>query len=131
MGLENRKRKKIRKVDKEEKRSNDKSHQLPQGVKQGSVSKRTSKSIRQPRDFVSDLKSYLQAWKLRDSHDWKFNKVLQTWALQNCFEKHKIDSKLFKELLPYIMSIQGAAMERLMVISTYINFKDSIRLTIQ
>lgn len=71
------------------------------------------------RDFTQDLKTYLCAWKKsRDSEgttpgEWKFNKILQTWALDNCFDKKKIDGPLFKELLPYIITIKGGALDRM------------------
>ena len=42
-----------------------------------------------PRDFNTDLREYLVEWKDRESShsSWKFNKNLQTWALDNCFCK--------------------------------------------
>jgi hypothetical protein len=46
---------------------------------------------------------------------WKFNKILQTWALDNCFDKKKIDVSLFKALMPYLLSIKGKAVERLLL----------------
>ena len=47
-------------------------------------------------------------------NEWKFSKVLQTWALANCLDKSKIDSSLFKELCPYIQTVQGGAANRLL-----------------
>jgi hypothetical protein len=38
---------------------------------------------------------------------WKFNKVLQAWALSNAFDENKIDADLFKQLCPYLESVQG------------------------
>ncbi len=39
--------------------------------------------------------------------------MLQAWGLENCFDKDKIDAKLFKELIPYILTVKGAALDRL------------------
>lgn len=67
-------------------------------------------------DFVQELTDYLSAWESRHvSTQWKFSKIIQTWALENCFDKRKIDSKLFKHLLPYLITVQGVAVERLRV----------------
>jgi hypothetical protein len=70
-------------------------------------------------DFENELRDYLAKWTARqlggDDEGWKFNKVVQTWALDNCFDKKKIDSKLFKSLLPYIRTVKGAALNRLSV----------------
>ena len=65
------------------------------------------------RDFTVDLVEYLSTWSNRENGMWKFNKTLQIWALEHCFDETKIDASLFKELLPYLASIQGAALERL------------------
>lgn len=66
------------------------------------------------RDYSNDLKEYLSMWRVREeTGQWKFNKVLQAWALDNCFEKDKIDAALFKELIPYILTVKGAALDRL------------------
>jgi WKF domain len=65
------------------------------------------------RDFSTDLLEYLSGWKNRESSPWKFNKTLQIWALEHCFDESKIDATLFKELLPYLASIQGGALDRL------------------
>ena len=62
------------------------------------------------RDFSGDLEEYLNGWEQRSVNSWKFNKVLQAWALNNAFEKDKIESKLFKLLCPYIESVQGLTM---------------------
>eukprot|EP01031_Cornospumella_fuschlensis_P030268 gene30268-36577_t len=67
------------------------------------------------RDFSSDLKDYLKAWKKRESGDsqWKFNKVLQVWAISNCLNDKKIDDPLLKRLIPYLQSVQGGARDRM------------------
>lgn len=81
---------------------------------------------RHRRDFVSDLSDYLQAWDEnrrivasnssssdQENKKWKFNKVLQEWALQHCLDKQRISSDLFKHLTPYLLTIQGKAKDRL------------------
>ncbi|RYH18826.1 DUF2373 domain-containing protein [archaeon] len=67
------------------------------------------------RDFSSDLKDYLKAWKKRDisDSDWKFNKVLQVWAIAHCLNDKRIDDILLKRLIPYLQSVQGGARDRM------------------
>jgi hypothetical protein len=50
-----------------------------------------------------------------NSGQWKFNKILQTWALDNCFDKKKIDVTLFKVLMPYLLSIKVKNGYRIMI----------------
>ena len=78
--------------------------------------KAKSEPIQQPRrDFSTDLLSYISSWNYREtSGQWKFNKILQTWALDNCFEKQRVDAALFKALIPYLLSIKGSAVDRLL-----------------
>jgi len=65
------------------------------------------------RDFSTDLEAYCTQWaQARES--WRFNKVLQTWALEHCMDRARISKALFKTLLPYLASIQGGAKERLL-----------------
>lgn len=65
------------------------------------------------RDFSGDLETYLSSWYSRgEQGNWKFNKLIQNWALDNCFDVRKIDQDLFKQLLPYILTVQGGAIER-------------------
>jgi len=59
------------------------------------------------RDFSGDLKEYLEGWENKTTVTWKFNKVLQAWALSNTFDNSKIDAELFKQLCPYLVSVQG------------------------
>jgi WKF domain len=67
------------------------------------------------RDFASDLKNYLSQWAHKEEYGgWRFNKNLQVWALEHVFDDSKIDADLFKLLLPYLASIQGAAKDRLL-----------------
>jgi hypothetical protein len=65
------------------------------------------------RDFSADLQSYLTQWK-NDKESWKFNKVLQTWALIECLDGERISKNLFHDLIPYLCSIQGGARDRLL-----------------
>ena len=59
------------------------------------------------RDFSGDLQEYLAGWEQKATVSWKFNKVLQAWALSNAFDENKIDADLFKQLCPYLESVQG------------------------
>ena len=66
------------------------------------------------RDFSTDLHDYLEGWKDRDRFPWKFNKVLQSYSIDNCLDGERIDEDLFRSMLPYISSIIGVASERLL-----------------
>ena len=81
------------------------------------VSKIVKEIVVQPRrDFSTDLMGYISSWNYREtSGQWKFNKILQTWALDNCYDKKRIDATLFKSLIPYLLSIKGNAVDRLIV----------------
>ena len=74
-----------------------------------------AKKVDKTRDFPGDLEEYLEQWVDRETEGstWKFNKILQAWALDNCFNKKKVSSDLFKQLLPYLLSVQGGALDRL------------------
>lgn len=67
------------------------------------------------RDFSNDLEDYLQRWERREAEgsNWKFNKVLQAWAIANCTRDDKVPVKVFKKLLPYLNSVHGGARDRL------------------
>lgn len=66
------------------------------------------------RTFAGDLKIYLELWKEKErGSGWKFNKILQAWAVQNMLDEDKIDSALFKLLIPYVLTIKGGALTRL------------------
>jgi hypothetical protein len=77
--------------------------------------KKAGKKNDRTRDFSGDLETYLEEWEQReaDGAAWKFNKILQAWALDNCFYKKKVSSGLFKQLIPYLLTVQGGAMDRL------------------
>lgn len=65
------------------------------------------------RDFQSDLKVYLEAWKARESGSgWKFNKVLQSWAIMHALNRQLIDKELFKLLCPYLATVMGVQRDR-------------------
>lgn len=51
------------------------------------------------------------------SSTWKFNKVLQEWALKNWQFKESVPTSLFKKLLPYFDSIRGSGRDRLLEIA--------------
>lgn len=70
---------------------------------------------RAKRPFEQDLEIYLDNWEahMEGTGTWKFNKVLQTWAINNCLDKAEISTDLFKKLIPYLCTVQGGAKERL------------------
>ena len=71
--------------------------------------------VQQRRDFSTDLMGYISAWNYRETSGvWKFNKILQTWALDHCFDKKRIDANVFKALMPYLLSIKGNSVDRLL-----------------
>lgn len=74
------------------------------------------------RDFTTDLDNYIDDWissvnNQSGSSTWKFNKVLQEWALKNWQSKSSVPTTLFKKLLPYFDSIRGSARDRLLEIA--------------
>ena len=71
-------------------------------------------SKRKKRDFSNDLHEYLEEWTEREGGTWKFNKNLQTYALDNCLDIKRIDSPLFNKLVPYINSVVGISRNRLL-----------------
>lgn len=68
------------------------------------------------RDFSTDLFEYLQSWNNRNLSDdvWKFNKVLQNWSLDSCYDKGKVNTATFKLWLKYLPTIKGGALNRIM-----------------
>lgn len=65
------------------------------------------------RNFSTDLLMYLSTWASRSIIPWKFNKVLQNWALEHYSDSSKIDGAIFELLIPYLESVQGVARDRL------------------
>ena len=68
------------------------------------------------RNFEQDLEQYLLMWVRKcanEENEWKFNKVLQAWALDNWYNKKVLSGKTFKLLLPYTATVRGAALDRL------------------
>jgi hypothetical protein len=76
-------------------------------------SKKKGSTKTKSREFENDLLEYLSNWERKDTIPWKFNKVLQAWALANVFDKEKISSTAFKQLCPYLKTVQGGARTRL------------------
>lgn len=65
-------------------------------------------------DFPSDLEKYLDLWKRRDTGVWKFQKVIQSRAIEHCLDSNAINEELFDMLLPYLQTIQGGGRLRLL-----------------
>ena len=114
---------KFNKSDKNGKSPNDKT-KAPKADGTGTTPKKKAPKKRRPkkakkvdrtRDFPGDLEEYLEQWTDRETEGsaWKFNKILQAWALDHCFNKKKVSNDLFKQLLPYLLSVQGGALDRL------------------
>ena len=65
------------------------------------------------RDFSAALTEYLVLWKDRDNGSgWKFNKVLQSWAVTHILSKKHVDKDLFKLACPYMAKMVGVQRER-------------------
>jgi WKF domain len=120
--IKNKKIKKSKKDDGKHQKGNPKADDTAQNIDDENVDdeivevKPKSVPVVQPRrDFSTDLLGYISSWNYREtSGQWKFNKILQTWALDNCFDKQRIDAALFKALIPYLLSIKGSAVDRLL-----------------
>lgn len=82
------------------------------GGKMGEKEEKVEKEVK-VRDWSGDLMQYVTAWK-GDKTNWKFNKLLQTWALQKWWDKDAVDKNLFHALLPYLGSVMGGAREGLL-----------------
>lgn len=68
------------------------------------------------RNFGDDLAVYVAAWADKEqgsNNGWKFNKVLQSWALDHCLDDSKVNDELFPNLLEYLKSVRGIARDRL------------------
>lgn len=79
------------------------------------------------RDYSGDLREYLTDWKRRDKTQWKFSKVIQSWALLNCFSSDKVSDEIFDMLLPYISTVQGGARNRIIeVVTNIISIEDDL-----
>jgi hypothetical protein len=92
--------------------------------KKSSADESNEQTQQERRDFSADLLSYLQLWEAHSQGDtssgWKFNKVLQNWALENFSDKKKVSASLFDSLLPYLDSIVGGARDRVIEVITCI-----------
>jgi len=81
------------------------------------ISDRSVTVTSKKRDFSTDLFEYLRSWSNRDHSDevWKFNKVLQNWSLESCYDKGKVSTATFKLWLRYLPTIKGdGALNRIM-----------------
>ena len=56
--------------------------------------------------------TYLAEWTRRDEGVWKFNKTRQTYLLKFWPDRAKIPNDDFKQLLPYLLSLQGPGRQR-------------------
>ena len=85
---------------------------IPSSIDTSNLSTTTSNSNNYKK--INDLKEYLSNWENRKIIQWKFNKILQGWAISNLFNKEVIDSKVFKQLCLYLVTLQGNARVRLL-----------------
>eukprot|EP00639_Heterosigma_akashiwo_P036040 CAMPEP_0194743052 /NCGR_PEP_ID=MMETSP0296-20130528/100102_1 /TAXON_ID=39354 /ORGANISM="Heterosigma akashiwo, Strain CCMP2393" /LENGTH=194 /DNA_ID=CAMNT_0039655047 /DNA_START=112 /DNA_END=696 /DNA_ORIENTATION=+ len=72
----------------------------------------TAESKSSSRDIVNALE-YLQAWRLRESSRWKFNKNLQNTLLDNIYNVEDVTEKIFDYLLGYLEGMKGARREKI------------------
>ncbi|XP_037081437.1 uncharacterized protein C7orf50 homolog [Pollicipes pollicipes] len=56
--------------------------------------------------------AYVQQWK-EDKDNWKFQKLVQAWILQNLLDDTKISREDFPLVMEYAASVRGAARRRL------------------
>ena len=99
---------------------------INEGQTQSTKKKQTNMS-NNGRDYSGDLREYLNDWKRRDKTQWKFSKVIQSWALLNCFSNDKVSDELFEMLLPYISTVQGGARTRIIeVVTNIISTEDDL-----
>ena len=82
-------------------------------VDKAAETEKEEKKNEKQRDWSGDLMQYVTQWK-GDKSSWKFNKLLQTWALQKWWDKDSVDKNLFHALLPYLGSVMGGAREGLL-----------------
>ena len=69
---------------------------------------------RSDRNYVQELLEYVEAWERRDQGSgWKFNKVLQNWAIDNVFDRKIVKKDALKPLLRYLKTVQGSARQRI------------------
>ena len=79
----------------------------------GTKKSKKNKLLQIKKDLSQECEAYLHSWAFRLTEDWKFNKNLQNWLVENCFQIDIFDEKLFLLFSPYIESIRGAVIERL------------------
>jgi hypothetical protein len=86
--------------------------------KRESKKKKLVKAIPPPipstRNYIEDLEEYLSLWEEKENGSgWKFNKKIQTWAIENILDIDAIQKDVLKTLLMYLSGIQGSVRERL------------------
>ena len=67
------------------------------------------------RDYAADLEEYLNEWRDRSApgSEWKFNKKLQTYCIQNFLKASMVSDYLYIAMMPYLMSIEGKGLARI------------------
>lgn len=69
---------------------------------------------RSERNYEQELMEYVQSWERREEGSgWKFNKVLQNWAIDNVFDRSLIKKDSLKPTLRYLKSVEGSARQRI------------------
>ena len=69
---------------------------------------------RSDRNYVQEMLDYVEAWERREQESgWKFNKVLQNWAIDHVFDRKLIKKDALKPLLRYLKTVQGSARQRI------------------
>ena len=61
---------------------------------------------------ATGLMEYIKQWS-EDRPNWKYNKRMNLVALTTAFDASRCDKTTFRALLPYLVSVQGGARERL------------------
>lgn len=103
-------------VNKQKKSKSRLSKAKRKSAKKKQEKKEVAEIKRSDRNYSTELLEYIEAWKQRESGSgWKFNKVLQNWAIDNVFDKALVKKVELKPVLSYMATIQGAARERLLV----------------
>ena len=86
-----------------------------QEIKKDASQNTKNKKMKHIRDFSKDLTEYIHLWNnVNNGSGWKFNKILQNWAVTNILSPEKINKVLFKSVCPYIATIQGMLHTKMM-----------------
>ena len=62
------------------------------------------------------VKEYLNLF-LNDKKNWKFQKLRQTWILQNLFFQHQMDNQTFRDSLIYLKGLSSSARDEILRIA--------------